>query len=92
MSFKDDPPAEVDGPPLYEIGTKVRSLKRVTDDGTYPGARRGEVLIEPGEIGYVVNVGTFLARVYVYGVDFFGKGMIVGMRANEIEPIEVPED
>jgi|GEM_PF-1623278 len=79
---------ELDGRPEFEIGSKVRCRFRIRNDGTYPGRRIGEVLISQGEIGYVQAVGTFLQRYYIYSVDFFERGMIVGMRGHEIELAE----
>jgi probable nitrogen fixation protein FixT len=58
------------------------------NDGSYPGSRLGDFLIEAGEIGYVASIGEFLQRYYIYGVDFFSRGRIVGMREHEIEEFE----
>jgi nitrogen fixation protein NifZ len=81
---------EIYRPPELAVGTKVRTRAAVRNDGTFPGRRMGEVLVEAGEIGYVANVGTFLQRYYIYGVDFFRIGCVVGMRAREVEVIEGP--
>lgn len=85
------PPAielEIARPPRFEVGDKVRAIRGVRNDGTYLGFRIGDALIEPGEIGYVASVDEFLQRHYIYSVDFFERGRIVGMRAPEIERIE----
>lgn len=79
---------ELEDPPVFEVGHKVRALSSVRNDGTFPGRAMGDVLIAPGDIGYVNRVGTFLQRYWIYGVDFFEKGMIVGMRAHELELID----
>ncbi len=78
---------EIYRPPVLAPGTKVRAKVAIRNDGTYPGRRMGEVLLEQGEIGYVSRIGTFLQRYYIYGVDFFRLGCVVGMRAHELEVI-----
>jgi len=79
---------EIYRPPVLELGTKVRARQAVRNDGTVPGRRMGEVLVETGEVGYVNSVGTFLQRYYIYGVDFFRLGTVVGMRAHELDVVE----
>lgn len=82
------PPIEIAREPLFDIGDKVRAQRAVRNDGTYPGSRIGDYLIEEGDIGYVTSIGTFLQRYYIYAVDFFERERIVGMREHEIESIE----
>lgn len=82
------PELEVAQPPRFEVGEKVRAIRGVRNDGTYLGFQIGDALVEPGEIGYVASVDEFLQRHYIYSVDFFERGRIVGMRAFEIERIE----
>lgn len=84
------PPIETARAPRFDIGDKVRARLAVRNDGTYPGSRIGDFLIEAGEIGYVASIGEFLQRYYIYGVDFFARGRIVGMREHEIEDVEEP--
>ncbi|OAN44781.1 nitrogen fixation protein NifZ [Paramagnetospirillum marisnigri] len=72
-------------PPTFERGDQVVSLRDVRNDGTYPGAKMGEVLIRKGEVGYVHNVGTYLNRFYIYAVEFVDAERLVGMRAHELE-------
>jgi nitrogen fixation protein NifZ len=82
--------SELYDPPAFEIGTKVQALRLVRNDGTYPGSAIGTILINPGEIGYVKSVGTWLNRFYVYSIDFVELGMLVGMRRAELELLEAP--
>lgn len=79
---------EIDFPPAFAEGQKVRSLALIRNDGTYPQTDVGQVLIEPGAVGYVHHIGTFLARHYIYAVEFVKEGMLVGMRAKELEAVE----
>lgn len=77
-------------PPRFAPGDKVRALREIRDDGTTWGRRRGEILVVPGEVGYVRAVGEFLQRYYIYDVDFYERGRIVGMRGHEIERVVEP--
>jgi nitrogen fixation protein NifZ len=79
---------ELDSDPVFDYGTKVRSTKHIKNDGTYPGAEIGEVLVRKGDVGYVNSIGTFLQRYYIFGVDFVETGKLVGMRSRELEKVE----
>lgn len=79
---------ELVGPAVYEQGHKVRALKDVRNDGTYPGRPVGDYLIRAGDVGYVISIGTYLQMYYIYAVDFYEKRVVVGMRAREMELID----
>jgi len=81
-------PFELDRPPAFAPGTKVRARTLVRDDGTFPGARVGDVLVEAGDVGWVREVGEFLQRYRIYAVDFVTARRVVGMRAHELECAE----
>jgi nitrogen fixation protein NifZ len=85
-----DDEVELEGPPAFTYGQKVMSRKHVRNDGTFPGKEIGEVLIKKGEMGMVTSIGTFLQRFYIYGVDFYERGYVVGMKGKELDP--VPEE
>ena len=85
---RDSDVIEIDGPPQFEYGQKVRSLRLIRNDGTYPGKEIGEVLVNKGDVGYVTRIGTFLQQFYIYGVDFYETGHVVGMKARELETME----
>jgi nitrogen fixation protein NifZ len=76
---------ELEGPPRFERGQKVRSTRNVKNDGTFPGRELGDVLVKKGDVGYVRDVGTFLQRFYVYAVEFVDRSAVVGMRARELK-------
>ena len=80
---------ELDGPPCFEYGQKVRSSQVVRNDGTFGGKEIGEVLVKKGEEGYVISIGTFLQQFYIYGVEFLESGNRVGMKRKELEHVEV---
>ncbi len=79
---------ELELPAVFEEGQKVRALRDVRNDGTYPGRPVGDVLIAAGDVGYVKNIGTYLQMYYIYGIDFYEKRIIVGMRARELELVD----
>lgn len=85
---RDSDVIEIDRPPQFEYGQKVRSLMNVRNDGTFHGKEIGDVLVEKGEVGYVTSIGTFLQQFYIYGVDFYERGHIVGMKARELDTAE----
>jgi nitrogen fixation protein NifZ len=76
---------ELDLPPVFEIGEKVRVCKLIRNDGTFPGKEIGETLAKKGEVGYVVSIGTFLQTFYIYAVHFLETGYVVGCRKKELE-------
>jgi nitrogen fixation protein NifZ len=80
----DDDDVEIYDDPIYEYGQKVMSTKNIRNDGTYPGAEVGEILVRKGDVGYVNSIGTFLQRYYIYGIDFYKTGRLVGMRSREL--------
>ncbi len=82
---------ELDLPPIYDIGDKVKIISLIKNDGTYPGKKLGEVLIDVGEVGYVISIGTYLQRAYVYAIRFMEKDIVVGCRKEELELIERAE-
>lgn len=86
---RDSDGIEIDGPPRFEYGQKVRSLMNIRNDGTFPGKEIGDVLVEKGDVGYVARIGTFLQQFYIYGVDFYEHGYIVGMKARELDTVEM---
>jgi nitrogen fixation protein NifZ len=83
---------ELNDPPAFGAGDKVRALRGVRNDGTFLGRRIGDHIIDAGEVGYVQSIGTFLQQFYIYNVDFFDRGMVVGMRAKELELIAKAPD
>jgi nitrogen fixation protein NifZ len=79
---------ELDLPPVFEIGQKVRVRKLIKNDGTFPGQDIGAVLARKGDVGYVASIGTFLQSAYIYAVHFLDTGFVVGCRKKELESVE----
>ncbi|MFN3625285.1 MAG: nitrogen fixation protein NifZ [Hyphomicrobium sp.] len=85
---RDSDVVELNDPPMYDYGAKVRSRRTIRNDGTFPGKDIGEILVKKGEEGYVVSIGTFLQQFYIYGVEFVSTGYRVGMKRKELEPAD----
>lgn len=88
---RDSEVVELDAPPYFGFGEKVKAKRAVRNDGTYAGKEIGEILAKKGEMGYVVSIGTFLQQFYIYGVEFTESGNRVGMKRKELEPV-IPRD
>jgi len=88
---RDSEIVELDGPPSYDYGARVRSRRTIRNDGTFPGKDIGDVLVKKGDEGYVVSIGTFLQQFYIYGVDFPARGYRVGMKRKELEAVSASE-
>jgi nitrogen fixation protein NifZ len=89
---RDSDHVEVDGPPYFDYGDRVRAKRTIRNDGTFPGKDIGEILAKKGEEGYVVNIGTFLQQFYIYGVEFAATGNRVGMKRKELEMVEMIDE
>lgn len=76
--------------PRWEQGETVRVMRNVRDDGTFPGANRGELLVRRGSIGTVVDIGSFLMDQVIYSVHFLDTNRIVGCREEEL--LDLDED
>ncbi len=74
----------------YDYGDKVRVIRNVRNDGTYPGLDVGAFLIRRGSVGHVVNVGTFLQDQVIYSVHFLSEQRLVGCREEELIPADAP--
>lgn len=70
--------------PRWQAGDTLRVTRNVRDDGTYPGARRGELLVRRGSIGTVVDVGSFLGDQIIYALHFLECQRVIGCREEEL--------
>lgn len=68
----------------WDFGEDVRVTRNVRNDGTFPGAELGELLVRRGSIGTVVDIGTFLQDQVIYSVHFLDINRIVGCREEEL--------
>ncbi len=88
MTSRDSDHVEINDPPAFLYGELVRAKRHIRNDGTFPGREIGEILVRKGDPGYVTSIGTFLQQFYIYGVDFYTRGNLVGMKARELERVE----
>ena len=75
----------------FGIGQKVKLIKEIVNDGTYPHAPIGTLMMPAGSIGYIKSIGEFLQVIRVYEVHFLGVDApveVVGCRENELEAME----
>jgi nitrogen fixation protein NifZ len=89
---RDSNIVELNDPPMYDYGDKVVSRFNIRNDGTYHGKEIGEILVQKGDVGYVSSIGTFLQQYYIYGVDFYERGTLVGMKSRELVPFEETQE
>jgi nitrogen fixation protein NifZ len=76
--------------PEHDYGARVRLLRNVRNDGTFPGLEVGKLLVRRGSVGYVRDVGTFLQDQVVYSVHFLEEDRLVGCREEELQPADAP--
>ncbi|CAO5233885.1 nitrogen fixation protein NifZ [Frankia sp. AgKG'84/4] len=71
----------------YDVGDVVVTVKELRNDGTYPdpAVSVGDVLVEAGTRGEVINVGLYLQEHIVYAVAF-RNGRVVGALERELAP------
>lgn len=74
----------------FDFGDAVRVIRNVKDDGTYPGANVGQLLVRRGSIGHVVDIGTFLQDQIIYSVHFLDINRIIGCREEELIGADEP--
>ena len=89
MGLGREQDVEICDPPTFMPGMKVRSLKNIRNDGTYPRREVGDILVRKGEIGYVRDIGTFLQQFYIYAVEWIDSGTLVGMRGKELARLDL---
>ncbi|MBK1690631.1 nitrogen fixation protein NifZ [Ectothiorhodospira mobilis] len=74
----------------YDYGTRVRVVRSLRNDGTYPGLDRGDLLVRRGSVGVVIGRGTFLQDQVIYSVRFLDVDRVVGCRDRELIPADAP--
>ena len=86
MKLSDE--IEIDAPPAFELGDRVRVRKLIRNDGTFPVKDIGFHLAKKGDIGYIVGIGTYLQRAYIYSVHFLETNFVVGCLKKELDLME----
>ena len=73
--------------PKYQWGQRVRALIDLRNDGSFPDAPVDGLLVNIGDTGEIVQVGTHTeANVPIYLVEF-GERLVVGCLEEEITPL-----
>jgi nitrogen fixation protein NifZ len=74
--------------PRYQWGQRVKALIDLRNDGSFPDAPAEGLLVEVGDTGEIVQVGTHTeANMPIYLVEF-GERLVVGCLEEEIVPVE----
>ncbi|KAF7600237.1 MAG: nitrogen fixation protein NifZ [Candidatus Dactylopiibacterium carminicum] len=74
----------------WQIGDSLRVTRNVRDDGTFPGAFRGDLLVRRGRVGHVVDIGTFLFDQIIYSLHFIEEDRVVACREEELIGLDEP--
>jgi nitrogen fixation protein NifZ len=73
--------------PKYQWGQRVKALIDLHNDGSFPNAPDKALLVNVGDTGEIVQVGTYTeANMPVYLVEF-GERLVVGCLEEEIIPL-----
>ncbi|MDR1888405.1 MAG: nitrogen fixation protein NifZ [Zoogloeaceae bacterium] len=70
--------------PRWQIDDEVRVIRNVRDDGTFPGANMGDLLVRRGSVGVIRDIGSFLQDQVIYSVHFYAENRMVGCREEEL--------
>lgn len=77
--------------PKFKVGQKVKLIEDIVNDGTYPHAKIGDLMMPKGSTGYIKSMGEFLQVIRVYEVHFVGADSeleVVGCREHELEAVD----
>jgi nitrogen fixation protein NifZ len=73
--------------PKYQWGQRVKALIDLHNDGSFPDAPAEACLVNVGDTGEIVQVGTHTeANMPIYLVEF-GERLVVGCLEEEIIPL-----
>ncbi|MFN3813654.1 MAG: nitrogen fixation protein NifZ [Aquificaceae bacterium] len=71
----------------FNIGDGVITRRKIKNDGTFPGLSWDAILLDKGEEGIVIDIGTFLLTKTVYTVYFPRLNIFVGCLEHELEAL-----
>ncbi len=78
--------------PAFRINQKVKLIRDIKNDGTYPLVPIGATLLKAGAEGYVRHIGDFLQTIRIYEVIFIKDNIALGCREFELEAMEEEYD
>ncbi|WP_220721325.1 nitrogen fixation protein NifZ [Agarivorans litoreus] len=73
----------------FGYGCKVRVVENIRNDGSFPGCKKGALLVRRGATGYVRQSGYYLQDQIVYQVQFINRGLIIGCKEHELIDAEL---
>lgn len=74
--------------PKYQWGQRVRAAGDLFNDGTFPDAPVDALLVQAGDAGEIVQVGTHVDSNTVIYLVAFAETRVVGCFEDEISPFE----
>ncbi|WP_432452905.1 MULTISPECIES: nitrogen fixation protein NifZ [unclassified Agarivorans] len=73
----------------FGYGCKVRVIENIRNDGSFPGCKKGALLVRRGATGYVRQSGYHLQNQIVYQVQFLSRGLTIGCKEVELMDAEL---
>ncbi len=73
----------------FGYGCKVRVVENIRNDGSFPGCKKGALLVRRGATGYVRQSGVHLQNQIVYQVQFLNRGLTIGCKESELMDAEL---
>lgn len=73
----------------FGYGCKVRVVENIRNDGSFPGCKKGALLVRRGATGYVRQSGYYLQNQIVYQIQFLNKGLTIGCKETELIDAEL---
>lgn len=68
----------------FPVGSQVRLIRNVRNDGSFTELDKGELLVEQGSEGEVRSSGYYLQDQIVYQVFFPTRNVVVGIKETEL--------
>ncbi|GDY26092.1 MULTISPECIES: nitrogen fixation protein NifZ [unclassified Agarivorans] len=73
----------------FGYGCKVRVVENIRNDGSFPGCKKGALLVRRGACGYVRQSGYHLQNNLIYQVQFINRGLTIGCKEAELIDAEL---
>lgn len=73
----------------FGYGCKVRVVENIRNDGSFPGCKKGALLVRRGATGYVRQSGVHLQNQIIYQVQFLNRGLTIGCKESELMDAEL---
>ena len=73
--------------PKFRHGQRVRSTVELFNDGSFPNAEPGALLVAAGAPGEIVEIGTHVETDTTLYLVAFGEDRVIGCLGEEIGPV-----